>query len=101
MKPKKVMLEKIGEPAMYEQLAEECIELAHACLKKARFLRGENPTPRSLADINLNITEEWTDVCMCTCELNIGISTEIWENKAARFLDRWNGASEIVMIPVT
>lgn len=40
-----LMLEKIGLPAMHEQLAEEATELAKEALKMARILRGENPTP--------------------------------------------------------
>ena len=41
----KEILEHVGEAAVLEQTAEECAELAHACLKMARKLRGENPTP--------------------------------------------------------
>ena len=35
----KIMLERIGEPAMLEQLAEECTELGKAALKLARIHR--------------------------------------------------------------
>ena len=41
------ILETIGEPAVLEQLAEECTELAQAALKLSRILREENPTPVS------------------------------------------------------
>ena len=34
--------EEIGTAATYEMLAEECSELAQACLKYARILRGED-----------------------------------------------------------
>ena len=44
---KTTIIEKIGEPAVLEQLAEECSELAQAALKYARKQRGENPTPKS------------------------------------------------------
>ena len=37
-----MLIEKIGIPAMLEQTAEECVELAHACLKLARYYRNEN-----------------------------------------------------------
>ena len=40
-----MMIEKIGTPAMLEQMAEEAAELAQAALKLARVLRAENPTP--------------------------------------------------------
>lgn len=33
---------KIGVPATLELMAEESVELAHACLKYARYLRDEN-----------------------------------------------------------
>lgn len=42
------ILNKIGEPAVLEQLAEECTELAQSALKLARKIRGENPTPKAL-----------------------------------------------------
>ena len=58
-----MMIEKIGEPAMLEQLAEEAAELSHAALKLARIIRGENPTP---------VTE-----------------VEAWDAKAQRFRERW------------
>lgn len=51
------IFEKVGEPAMLEQLAEECGELAMACLKvghiaqkMARIERNENPTPKTFAE---------------------------------------------------
>ena len=49
--------ECIGEAALYEQMAEECTELAQALLKKARKLRGDNPTPRTMKEINDSIEE--------------------------------------------
>lgn len=36
----KTIVDRIGKPALLEQTAEECTELAHACLKEARRLRG-------------------------------------------------------------
>jgi len=36
----KSIVDRIGKPALLEQTAEECTELAHACLKEARRLRG-------------------------------------------------------------
>ena len=41
----KSIVERICLPALLEQTAEECTELAHACLKESRRMRGENPTP--------------------------------------------------------
>lgn len=56
---------KIGVPAVLEQMAEECAELAHACLKEARRLRGENPTPATMEECKAAIKEEMADVAVC------------------------------------
>lgn len=61
----KTIVDRIGKPALLEQTAEECVELAHACLKEARRLRGENPTPKSTPECWLAISEELTDVQLC------------------------------------
>ena len=65
-----MLLEKIGKPAMLEQTAEECVELAHACLKSARYYRGENKvygkTEEKLLD---NLAEEMADVGLCIDEI--------------------------------
>jgi NTP pyrophosphatase (non-canonical NTP hydrolase) len=83
------MIEKIGRPAMLEQLAEEASELAQACLKLARKERGENPTPKSKAECERELIEEFTDVIQCARELKIKIDEEQIEEKAQRFLTRW------------
>ena len=69
-----MLLEKIGKPAMLEQTAEECVELAHACLKLARYYRGENKvygkTEEELLD---NLAEEMADVDICFNEMLMGV----------------------------
>lgn len=55
----------IGGPAMLEQCAEECNELAKAALKLARKIRDENPTPLSYETIVQNLEEEIADVRLC------------------------------------
>lgn len=55
----------LGEPAVLEQLAEECAELGQAALKMARLQRGENPTPKSWLDCKENLEEELADVDLC------------------------------------
>ena len=59
------IVEKIGVPALLEQTAEECCELAQACLKMARKLREENPTPKNIEDIRADLIEEAADVELC------------------------------------
>lgn len=65
-----MLIEKIGEPATLELLAEECIELAHACLKLARVMRGENPTPKTEEECKAKVIEEVADVSICMEELD-------------------------------
>lgn len=62
-------IKECGEPALLEQLAEECTELAKAALKMARKERGENPTPISLFEIIRSVHEEIADVQICIDEL--------------------------------
>ena len=57
--------EHIGVEALLEQTAEECTEMAHACLKMARKLRDENPTPMSAESCLEKLTEETADVMLC------------------------------------
>ena len=70
-----MIVEHIGVPALLEQLAEECCELAQASLKMARKLRDENPTPKSIEDIRDNLIEEIADVDVCLDRL--GDETDI------------------------
>ena len=59
------IIEQVGLPAVLEQLAEECSELAQASLKYARLLRGENPTPKTEQECLEALTEEMADVELC------------------------------------
>ena len=88
------IVKEIGLPAVLEQTAEECMELGHSCLKLARKLRDENPTPREKDSITSEVNEEWADVALCADLLvKAGIidlySTEnIAEFKTGRWEDR-------------
>lgn len=59
------IINEIGLPAALEQCAEECSELAQACLKLSRKLRDENPTPKSRDEIVESLEEEIADVLNC------------------------------------
>lgn len=86
MKP---VVDRIGLPAMLEQTAEECAELAHACLKEARRLRGENPTPCAEEECKAAIMEEMADVALCLDMLdNSDYTLDPIIAKAK--LDRWD-----------
>lgn len=83
------MVDAIGEPAMYEQLAEECNELGKAALKLARVLRGENPTPLTEEAARAKVIEEFTDVAQITGELDLIIDVDQQDKKRRRFWERW------------
>lgn len=59
------VIRSLGEPALLEQLAEECSELAQAALKLARLERGENPTPKTEEECVGALKEELADVGLC------------------------------------
>lgn len=84
-----IMENCIGEPAMLEQLAEECAELAKAALKLARIERGENPTPVNKEDAIENLIEEYSDVENCARELSMKPCRDIMDKKLERFVERW------------
>lgn len=65
----KHIVDYIGKAALLEQTAEEASELSQACLKMARKIRGENPTPKDTNDILENLNEEIADVNLCCNEL--------------------------------
>lgn len=64
------LVKAIGVPAMLEQTAEEANELAFACLKLARMLRGENKVHgRTQEELLDNLAEEMADISVCIGEL--------------------------------
>lgn len=68
-----MLIERIGAPAMLEQTAEEATELAFACLKLARTIRGENKVHgRSYEQLVANLMEEMADISVCFEELYDG-----------------------------
>ena len=86
---RKVMVDKIGTAAMYEQLAEECTELAQAALKASRQIRGDNPPRMTPKEVWTGIEEEVADVWICLRELDLKIDPEIVKFKEERFLRAW------------
>ena len=87
----KEILDQIGEAALLEGTAEECAELAHACLKLARKLRDENPTPVAEVWIAASIQEELADLLNCVdilmC-LSWMVPEKVEEIKAEK-MSRW------------
>lgn len=64
------LVDAIGIPALFEQMAEECMELGHACLKYSRYLRDENKVHgRTEEELLDNVHEEMADVYVTMREL--------------------------------
>ena len=82
---------RISRAGLYEQLAEEAVELAHASLKKARILRGENPTPMISSRADEYVIEELTDVVLCSQILSLSPDENIMASKQERWVARLNG----------
>lgn len=80
--------ELVPEAALYEQLAEECTELAQACLKKARKIRNENYTPKTMNEIDKNIEEEYTDVRLSASTCGLVINLDVEQEKTVRWIKR-------------
>jgi hypothetical protein len=85
---KESILEQIGEAATWEQLAEEAVELAHAALKVARIVRGENPTPKHYGEAVDKCYEEFTDLQIMADELKVQPVPWIMAQKIERFWKR-------------
>lgn len=88
------LFKHMPDPALYELLAEECAELAHAALKMARLLRDENPVSEAenyyfLKD---NLKEEFTDIALVADVLDLRASSDIYNKKLDRWLERMNYA---------
>ena len=83
-----VIASKVKPVVLYEQMAEECIELAHACQKKARILRGENPTPVTSEEADDMVLEEFTDVMLVAGLLQLKPSNIQLRDKLLRWRDR-------------
>lgn len=78
----------IPSAARYEQMAEECTELAQALLKMARKLRKENFTPKTYYEIKKSIIEEWTDVNICALTLDLETDSVVMIKKLDRWIER-------------
>lgn len=64
------LVDAIGTPAMFEMMAEEATELSYACLKFARYLRGENLVHgKTEEELLANVHEEMADVYVTLREL--------------------------------
>lgn len=92
-----MFVETVGAPAALELLAEECAELAHAALKYARVIRGENPTPVDAEEASHNMLEELADVLVMASDVSgnmyaPGAVKTMAERKLERSVERFKKA---------
>lgn len=83
-----VVKDNLSEASLYEQMAEEASELARACLKKARVLRGENPTPISNRTADIEVLEELTDIHVVSHVLGLKADSRVFWYKTNRWAER-------------
>lgn len=97
----KPIYEYIGQPALLEQLGEEACELGQASLKMARYIRSENPTPKTAFDVTKDLVEEVSDVLVCIEELkaagfiNDKTINAMKEIKRTRWYERLGGNKNV------
>lgn len=82
------ILSKIGEEAMWMQLAEECSELSQAALKMARIIHDTNPTPITHDEALRMVFEEYTDIVQCASYLSLMPDYEQMKEKETRWINR-------------
>ena len=74
-----------GEHNVSRQLAEECCELAQACIKFQRTLDVPSDTPLTREEATLMLVEEFTDVLVCAAVLGLTEDADMFDAK----LERW------------
>lgn len=85
--------DRVQQPEILAQLAEEATELAHAALKLRRVLDGANPTDVGLEEAVANLVEEYADVELCWELVDVQYTRskyleDLMEHKAERWVDR-------------
>ena len=80
--------------AIFEQLAEECIELAKCAQKQARLMRQENPTDADLVELVKETDEEVCDVLVCLDVLGLNPNNNLMQAKIARWTGRVQMAAQ-------
>lgn len=79
----------LNETDVLLQLAEEAGELAQAAAKKARILLGNNPTPVTPHQADIDLLGEFADVLVCYSTLFSGTKDQQVLCEANRKLERW------------
>lgn len=77
-----------GEHKVSRQLAEECCELAQACIKFQRTLEIPSDTPLTREEATLMLIEEFTDVLVCAAVLGLMEDADMFDAKLERWKNR-------------
>ena len=83
--------EKLTPAALFGQLAEEAVEVAHAAMKMQRILDGANPTPVTEKEAMAKVMEEICDLynALEVLKLDVNLKYEqIRKKKLARWVER-------------
>lgn len=88
-----VIREKLSDPELLANLAEEAAELAQAALKMRRVMDGSNPTPVTFQEAHEKMLEEITDVENLVAALlyNTPTAVKARADLRAQKLERWAG----------
>lgn len=87
--------EHTPDATLYEQLAEEAVELAHAALKYARVLRKESPTPITPIQAEIAVEEEYNDLLTVAIVAPAATQANLMiESKLTRWAERLKEANE-------
>lgn len=78
----------VSKAALYEGLAEECIEVAKEAQKAARILRNENPTPAKLDETIDRLENELGDIFNYMITLHLQFDIDDSELKMERWVRR-------------
>lgn len=86
-----IVREKLSDPELLAQLAEEAAELSQAALKMRRVIDGTNPTPVTFQEAHNNLLEEISDVETCVAALlyNTPTAVQVRAELRAVKLERW------------
>ncbi len=83
-----MMVEEIGEAAIYEGISEEASELASAAAKMGRILRGDNPAGISKSECESRVITELTHLLMYCCDICLFPNNVIAKDTLNRFNKR-------------
>ena len=82
------ILQRTSDVALYELLAEEASELAHASLKLARIMRGEVPAAKTREKAIRDVLEEYTDLRNVADVIDLPMDILLSNAKMKRWVDR-------------